>query len=859
MLAATVSSPLQSCTMKKQNSIGFARYNRPFPVAVLATTIAAVLLAACGGGGDAATSTSTGTTVGSGSTQPATPVTPASVSLPQALFELNYPQVLNTDYLSVTTGTASKASAAAASPAPVITPTELLDWAEAMFPARFPAGAQNQTSGNLTYRYYPATQRYLGVANNVVYAFGADTANRVVNAGNLGDFNCSVKPGSCTVIPVQAFTCDTSAITCVEVVSTAGAPQSSVPVTFGQPFKAGDWKHSTQGLVAKVDGTTIPLQADEISSHRDGSARFAVLSAQLNNLAAGQTKVINLYTGAKTSSTPNVTSNPDWNLEIEAQLFDAAGNATDTLIAQPQSQLVSQIATGTERRLGGAVASEYTVALPFKYKTTGQQHPHLSARLHTRLVDGGARIRTDMVIENTRTWTPAPGNITYSLAVKRNGSTLFTQPKFTHYHHARWHKVIWTGSSEPQARVRHNMPYFVASKAVWNYNLSLSVPESVLSSQYSLLAQKRQEQAALGPMGNVFLTPYFPQTGGRAEIGPLPRWTALYLVSQDSRMLEVMLANADAAASVPIHYRDDATNSPIDLDRYPNVAVRIGTSSPALPAVQNGSTIWSVDVAHQGSFAYVPYLITGDAFYLEEGMFWAAWNLAANNPEYRGYGAGLVHPEQLRGQAWSLRSIREAARMLPDQHPMKAYFQSRLDNNLSWYLNTFPNNPDPLAQSPLGAIQKPDDKTLTGPWQNDFMGIVFAQLIDDGETTAKPVLDWFAKFNVGRFLAEPQGFCTAKAPGYYWKIRDTNGNFFSTWKSLFDANHPGLVCDPAMAVDGYPDEAVGYAAGARASLATAIDAGVPNAAAAYARWLSFTPRMENAFNSDPTWAIVPRQ
>lgn len=847
--------------MKRQKSTGFAQINWPPLRAALAVTITTLLLAGCGGGGDATSSAAPDTTAGTGSTQPETPVVPANVSLPQALFELNYPQVVNTDYLSVTSGSATRASAASAAsapPAPAITPTELLNWAEAIFLTRFPAGAQNQTSGNLTYRYYPATQRYLGVANNVIYAFGSDTANRVVNAGNLGDFNCTVKPGSCNVIPVQAFTCDTNAITCVEVVSTAGAPQSSVPVTFGQPFKAGDWKHSTQGLMAKVDGATIPLQADEISSHRDGSARFAVLSAQLNNLAAGQTKVINLYTGAKTSSAPNVTSSPDWNLEIEAQLFDAAGNATQALIAQPQSQLVSQIATGTERRLAGAVASEYTVALPFKYKTTGQQHPHLTARLHTRLVDGGARIRTDMVIENTRTWTPDPGNITYSLTVKRNGNTLFTQPKFTHYHHARWHKVLWTGTStEPKVRVRHHMPYFVATRAVWNYNLSITVPETVLVKEESLLAKKRQEQSALGPMGNAFLEPYFPTTGGRIDIGPLPRWTALYLVSQDDRMLNVMLANADAAAAVPIHYRDEDSDQPLDLDRYPKVTVKIGISQPALPALAPSPTIWTPDIAHQASFTYVPYMVTGDAFYLDELMYWATWNMARANPAYRGYGDGILSTEQIRGQGWGMRSLAEVSWMLPDTHALKSYFATRLSKNLEWFASKYQaSNP---GISPLGAMESPYSSELqTGPWQNDFVGIVFGLLAENKEPKASETLNWVSQFNIGRFLNESQGFCTALAPGYYWKIRDTNKNFLASWRAMAEINFPDIVCNSTLAITGYPDQATGYAATARAMMASAQAAGVSNAAQAYWMWAGKTPNMDKAMLSDPTWAIVPR-
>ncbi|HQQ69552.1 MAG TPA: hypothetical protein PLL92_04465, partial [Alicycliphilus sp.] len=452
----------------------------------------------------------------------------------------------------------------------------------------------------------------------------------------------------------SAFNCAADAITCIEVTSASMQAQASVPVTFGQPFKAGDWQPTTQGLVAKVDGTAIPLQTDELATHRDGSARFAVLSAQINNLQPGQKRIVNLYRDAKSGSTPSVTANPDWNLELEAQLDDGT-----TLVAQPQAQLVSQIANGKDRRLAGAVAAEYTVTVPFKNKATGATHPHLTARLHTRLVDGGQRIRTDVVMENTRTWTAAPGNLTYSLNVKRNGSTIYSQPKFTHYHHARWHKVVWTGASaEPQARVRHNMPYFVASKAVWNYDLSINIPEPVLSQFYNSYTQSKAAQANLGPMANLLMTAAFWTTGGRAEIAPLPQWTAMYLISQDERMKEVMLAHADVAGAVPIHYRDESSiNQPLDLDRFPNVATLNGTSKPALPTVVNGDTIWIADTAHQGSYSYVPYLITGDAFFQDEMMFWASWNMTSRVPDYRNFGEGLLWEDQVRGQAWTMRAL----------------------------------------------------------------------------------------------------------------------------------------------------------------------------------------------------------
>ncbi|WP_367066193.1 hypothetical protein [Oryzisolibacter sp. LB2S] len=654
-----------------------------------------------------------------------------------------------------------------------------------------------------------------------------------------------------------AFTCASDAVTCVQVTSTSAQTQASLPVTFGQPFKAGDWKPAQQGLIAKVDGATIPLQTDELATHRDGSARFAVLSAQLNNVQPGQSKIINLYPGVKTSSTANVPANPDWNLEIEAQVIDANGG-TSTLIAQPQAELVKQIASGTGRRLSGPVATEYTVAIPFKNKATGTPHPHLTARLHTRMVDGGQRIRTDVVIENTRTWTANPGNMTYSLAIKRNGSTIFTQPQFTHYHHARWHKVVWTGSStEPLAQVRHNMPYFVASKAIWNYDLSLNIPEAVLSNFYNSFTNKKASQANLGPMANLMLQPYFPTTGGRFEIGPVPQWTAMYLVSQDDRIKEVMLAHADAAGSVPVHYRDEASSQPLDLDRHPNVSTLRGISQPTLPTVVNGTTIWTPDMGHQASFAYIPYLITGDTFYQDEVAFWAAWNISASNPAYREGGKGVLRENEVRAQAWSMRALGDASRFLPDSHAMKGYFQTRLSNNLEWYYQNWIVTPRDDV-SPMGSPVNPYGKAHVGPWQNDFWSIVMAQQAEAGEPRAIELLRWTSKFGVERFLNEDQGFCIAKAPAYFMSLKNATGQWITSWKEFAEVNLPNIKCDPSLKFDGYPEWAGGYAANARAMLATASSLDIENAATAYALLKSKTPLMDKDYTNNPTWAIIPR-
>ena len=66
---------------------------------------------------------------------------------------------------------------------------------------------------------------------------------------------------------------------------------------------------------------------------------------------------------------------------------------------------------------------------------------------------------------------------------------------------------------------------------------------------------------------------------------------------------------------------------PLNLETQPGIALLSGQSSPALPVVRNIANPWTPDVSHQASFAYIPYLITGDLYYLEETVFWASWNM----------------------------------------------------------------------------------------------------------------------------------------------------------------------------------------------------------------------------------------
>jgi len=71
---------------------------------------------------------------------------------------------------------------------------ELFSWAERNYPTLFPEGPSTQTFEGYEFRFYPATNWYLGVANNTVYVLNAaDTQGQVVPVGAINDFVESIK------------------------------------------------------------------------------------------------------------------------------------------------------------------------------------------------------------------------------------------------------------------------------------------------------------------------------------------------------------------------------------------------------------------------------------------------------------------------------------------------------------------------------------------------------------------------------------------------------------------------------------------------------------------------------------------
>ena len=659
-------------------------------------------------------------------------------------------------------------------------------------------------------------------------------------------------------------------LTTVQVSDTSAQPQVRVPVTFGQVFSKGHVR-AGDAITARYRGAALPLQAEVKATHDDGSARHVIISTVLPQLGASETASLALETApaAPTAGKPAGAAPGGLGASVRVVVdgVEYRADAAQALRTRPARTWLS-----------GALANEVQVDAPLA-KADGSQHPHLAARFAIRAY-AGAPARIDITLENNWAHEASPQNYTYDAEIRINGKLAFRQAALTHYHHARWRKVFWTGA-EPRIHLRHDIPYLLASGALPNYDQAV-VPSSAALEKMRL----DWHSADKGPMATPLLQKSMGAGGGRPDIGLQHAWAAMYLLSMDARAREVTLGLGDHAGAWPIHYRDRATGEAVSIEDYPYARTfRLGSDSynrstrkhedlPACTAPAPCATPYRPDTAHQPSLAYLPYLVTGDSYYLDELHFWANWNLLTMVPAYRGFDKGLVHRDEVRGQAWSLRTLGHAAYITPDAHLLKRYFNKVLQHNLDYYNEQFASG----KANQLGFI----DARATGyavvyggptgantgiaPWQDDFFTSAVGHLAEMGFTSARPILEWKARFPVGRMMAP--GFCWIDASVYALMVRPgAREPYFSSladaWQATFRkrdgtplATKPCASRAQAGEMTGYPTSQEGFPSHLQPALAMAAGTGVPQAREAWQRFINRSVKPD--YSQRPQFAIVPR-
>jgi hypothetical protein len=360
----------------------------------------------------------------------------------------------------------------------------------------------------------------------------------------------------------------------------------------------------------------------------------------------------------------------------------------------------------------------------------------------------------------------------YSVIIKNQGTEVASIQVPKHFYYSRWR---WQSAARPVVATVSNL---ISSGLLPKYSATRNV--------------KPPAQRTYSPMTLAGITAQMGATGERDEIGPVTEQQGYYLVTGEG--LATVIAQGEAAGTLPWHRRKNG--APINYDSEPNANwfwMNMGT--PWYP--NSGATGIVLDTGHMPALTYVPFLLTGDPYYLEELQFEATWNLGNMNPEYRNGAACLLRADQTRTFAWGLRALMQAAAVTPAIVPSwllpQSYWQTKLENNRQHFISTWMKGGG--INRSLHSATEINQKRIAF-WQEDFLAFVLIWMVRAGFSAWQPIADW----KVSSTLARSNG--TSGWPralvSFYWAtvVGDHPAANWAEAFAMTNAAKPVMVDDP---------------------------------------------------------------
>lgn len=669
----------------------------------------------------------------------------------------------------------------------------------------------------------------------------------------------------------------------VALQNATASPTGLQYVTFGQMLKQGAVL-PTDTLAARINGASYPAQMDAEALWPDGSVKFAAITLAANVPANAALPILLYKTAAPANAAPVDLLSATVNLT--ATLNFTGGQYTGTQTVDLGSALKTALQSTPDYWLRGPLATQARVDVRL-----GNGPLHLTADV-TAYADGS--VTADVQFNNDlTTLIPAvryanPGPLApqkYSATVTLNDkATSFSN--LTQYQYQDWHALL-ASKAQPAINVQHDLAYLEHSGAILPYDRTTGVSSTLLQDFQTHIIQAPDFGAPLAGNG---VTKYMPTTGGRPDIGYTTQYNTAWLLTQDARAAAVALAQGDAGGAVPWNIKlangHWLTKSPDDSASHVWVDVRADQKTVANQP--DSAPGWTADNAHQPNLAYVPYLMTAQRWYLDRLNAQAAYSLSADtyvstctgdSPFNTACDIVLNQSDQVRGQAWSMREIQEAAFIGKRGSWEQDYFAAAVQHNWD-YMQFIINQPwtDPWKQQvkkpalaasqgqaagwilPINLAGSGDDRSLgaTAEWQQDFLTGIAVLGARMGYAGARQFVGWQKDtWLAGRFLGQGMNPHDGCAGGYIQVADPVTGVPNTTWadieaKTLAQGNSVGS----------------GWSAGyfcplARASLGGALTLYPEDAYVRQALdWLkaSAAPNIDAAsFRLDPTFNIVPLQ
>jgi hypothetical protein len=648
---------------------------------------------------------------------------------------------------------------------------------------------------------------------------------------------------------------------------TSTSTQASAPFVLGHSFVQGD---VPSGSGVSIVGATAQFTAK--NTWPDGSVKFGVIAG-----------------------TASLTANVPLSVTVRR---DTASSGTALTIADLKTAMSGQTCSIACGAFGTASWTGTDWDTPFQTWVSGHRmssfvyrkpvgaDAHLVAWLEVRYYVTGA-VEVLPWIENgyLNVASPTSKSATYSFTL--GGTTRFSQAIDIP---ARCRTVLigassasgggetsyWLGSAV-DVTVRHNAAYLQRTGLVPNYGATVASNATVVNSQVATYAPLQQ--------GNwTYPGDAMGGTGYSAPIGLLPEHDVLYLTCPtSSKPWKAVQFNAYSAGRYPIHYRDETTNRPLRFSSYPNTSTNSSSTNTYPPGASGtGAPAW--DIPHHPSIGFMAYLLTGRWYFIEELQFAATNNYLWQVNTFRNGSDGIFLSSSgastVRGAAWGVRTLAQAACLTPDADPLAAEFIASMSANVAW------NHARYVAQAnnPFGIVAPYGDAYGTGsdgrvteaPWQQDFYTAAFGYALAMQPpigTTALSQLSaffaWKARSAIGRLGdtaatdwlyrdAAPYNFVVALVDFPDW-VTGT-GPWPASWGAMYQASYgvpnPGVT--GSLQGGNYP-EVTSYWGNLQPAIAYAVEFEVPGAREAYSRminasnWATFA----TGLNATPVWSVAP--
>lgn len=476
--------------------------------------------------------------------------------------------------------------------------------------------------------------------------------------------------------------------------------------TFGQPVPKG----ITKGPL-RVDG--LDSQCDQKCTWPDGTLQFAIVTAKIP-----QDDAYDIL--AEDDEAPPPEPEEDDGLSIT---FVRDGKEYTAGLTQAD---FAEIATlGEPDWLSGPLVNEaqYDV-LPLSADGF-RISPGLRVFVDCRIFKDGAK-RFSVTVENVEDRANAELLVTYDVTIKYRGKQVYPEDGVKaaqHYWGQRW-RHAFGADGYVESRVTFDLePYFEAGAIPRIDKAAVPIPgwNNFTGVNWDILKR--------GPM------PEDGQAhGGRIDMAIIPQWQADWIVHQHPMQWEYMMKAADLSGSIPKNMREPDSMLLPSLDERPTLwgfsgaernrpdAMRLvlpASNRYSIPATAGPTYPRKIDNAHFPSLVAIPYVLTGDRYYADEMAFTANYHLLA----WPGAGDVLRKTEvltgdgEVRGKAYSLRNLTDAAAWLPDSDPMKEYFRRKVDNTLTKWDSLARNTSTPLGNIFDETDQVDRSRVVSKQWQ----------------------------------------------------------------------------------------------------------------------------------------------